>query len=518
MAPAAFRRVHWICFVLVVVVFLGLLTYACSGPRGADQFWYISDMETLNAGKAPLTNTLYPGTYLRDKIPVDKTYFIHNVPSVHVGAWLGQWLSPYGAWITLNAIYSLVAAGALALAARRLVSPAMGVIVFAGYLLMPLTFWQSANVLQEALFGMIVALQIALYVSAGGAFWRWAALLVVSAAAVLFHPLFLPVAALMPLVMLWDNRAALRARHVLLAATALAVAGGLQCGKSVWMPSTFQPGLREIILGTAPNRGNMVWHFSVDHPPITAGMIFAKALIALKQQFIIGQRMAFLVPVNALLFGSLFLLRQRGNRPARRVLLATGVFVALFVGLVVLHQNQFRYSIFILPGVLLCCALVAGRWMESSRARRWVCGVVLVGLAGFVSVNVAAARHLRREGIKSRAAIAELRETVSHIPADEHILLETPGSGADLPLARALYPRPCMFVRVDRLTSEQIRELIETFKPTVLFARRGGKLPDLLGVSPGPEKMPSMFDRGHIYMLLPAETMFPPASGAPRAR
>ncbi|MCK5848521.1 MAG: hypothetical protein KAH01_04930, partial [Caldisericia bacterium] len=49
-----------ILIVFVVLLFIGFVVYAATGPRMHDQYWYLADVESLINGLGVQTNNIFP--------------------------------------------------------------------------------------------------------------------------------------------------------------------------------------------------------------------------------------------------------------------------------------------------------------------------------------------------------------------------------------------------------------------------------------------------------------------------
>ncbi len=356
----------------ITLTFVGVMLYACSGPRGSDQFWYLGDTITLMAGEPPLTNSIYPGPLLRDEFPVEKSYFTHHTFLSHMVLPFARWLGAYRGWIAFNIVSALTAAAVIAVTLHRLASSSVALIGYGVFLLLPLTIWQTGNMLQEIALCMMAALITVLYVFGEKNVVCWIALFAVCAAAVLCHPLFLPLAAVLPFLFLWQKRHALTVGHFVLAGLALGAVGFLQTMKSQWFPSTFPPSLTAIIVHVIPGKGNMEWLFRPELSPLTLGLMVSKILHALKSQLAMSPMAVFFWPANIMLLGSALLIGRRKEDPRiARLVSASVVFMGLFALLVCCHQNQFRYSLIITPVTLLSTAVYAHRAFTPGDADAW---------------------------------------------------------------------------------------------------------------------------------------------------
>jgi hypothetical protein len=484
----------------VTLVFVVVVLYACSGPRGSDQFWYLGDTMTLLAGEPPLTNFLFPGPLLRDDYPVEKSYFVHHTLVSYMVLPFAGWLGAYHGWIAFNIVCALTAAVLIAAALHRLASPSVALIGYSVFLLLPLTIWQTANMLQEVAFCMMTALLTVLYVFGERSLVRWIAIFAVCGVAVLCHPLYLPVAGALPFVFLWQKRHALKVRHFVLAGVVLGAVLFLQTMKSRWFPSTFEPSLTAKILSTIPGQGNMEWHFRAELPALTLGLLISKAWHALKCQLALLPTAVFFWPANVLLLGSMLLISHRNENPRiARLVSATAVFMGLFALLICSFRNQFRYSLIITPAILISTAVYAHRAFTSARRRRVAAGVAVAALLGFATIDTAIARRLHREGKHAAVAIEDIRRQTESLANDQCVVIEVASSSEPLMLAYALRPRKCLILKRGYLPPDKVQWLLAKLGPKIVFCRPGSDLPEQAGATRLEANWPGRYHEFEAY-------------------
>ncbi|MEE9294702.1 MAG: hypothetical protein V3W34_07060 [Phycisphaerae bacterium] len=491
----------------ITLAFLAITLYACSGPRGSDQFWYLGETITLMAGEPPLSNTIFPGPLLRGEFVVEKNYFNHHTLVSYLVLPFATWLGAYRGWIAFNIVSVLTAGALIAVGLRRLATHWVALIGYGVFLLLPVTIWQTANMLQEAAFCMITALLSVLYVFGERSQLRWIVLFAVSAAAVLCHPLYLPLAAILPVLFLWRQRSALTTGHFVLAGMALGVVVFLQTMKSGWFPSIFQPSFTAMVLSAIPGRGNMEWHYRVELPALTPGLMISKVVDALKCQLALRPAAVFFWPTNVMLLGSVLLIRRRGEHPkTARLVSATVAFIALFALLVCLHQNQFRFSLIITPAILMSTAVYTHRAFTSARGRQGAAGLLATVLLGFAAIDVALARHLRRDGTQAAMTIESIRRQTEGLGDDQRIVIEASSSSEPLMLAYALRPRQCLILKRGYLSPQMVQRLLASFAPRVLFCRPNSDLPEQAGAIRLEADWPGQYREFKAYEIRQAGT------------
>ncbi len=484
------------------LVFLVLVLYGASGPRGTDQFWYLGDTITLLDGEPPLTNTIFPGPLLRGQVSIDEPYFAHHTIVLYLVLPFAKCLGVYAGWLAFNIAAALTVATLVAITMHRLASPSAAVLAYGTFLLLPLIVWQTANVLQELALCLLTALLAVLYVFAAQSPLRWILLLVISSLAVLANPLFLAVALALPVLFLIQLRRGLKPGYVVVALLALGASLFFQAMKSHWFPSSFQPSLTAVIVSAIPGGGNMEWHHRVEPPVVTIGLLARKVFHALQSQLGLSGTAAFYWPADLMLLGSaLLVLRRRSDPRIGRLLAATAGFVTLFTAMVCCHQNQFRYLAIITPTTLLCTAVFADRACTSARSRRWLACAVAAALLSFAAADAALAARARSQGRRAAAAIADIRRETGNLADDLPVIIEAESSGEPLMLAYALRPRKCLLLMQGYLPPETNAQLLDRFRPRLIFCRPGSALPELAGATRFEADWPEDYSEFEAYIV-----------------
>lgn len=459
---------------LTTATFLALVLHATSGVRGTDQYWYMGNVEQLMSGGPPLTNCVYPAPLLRGDYTLSQNYFIHHTLTLHVATWLGHLTGAYPAWIILNTTAALLSAALLAVVLARIAGPRWAALGYSFYLLMPLVFWQAANVLQESIYGLLTVAMFAGYVLAGRAWLQWLGIALLGWLAIFIHPIFFPLTVAVAAGYLWANRRALRLGKVLFALALLAVTVFLRQWQQGLFPNTLQPDLHAIMVGCIPGEGNMEWHFRTEIPPVTPDLLSKKALAALQHQLAWTRPAIFFWPLNVLVLLTLLAATlRRHEEKVRKVGLATLILLGGYALIVILHQNQFRYGLFVAGPALVGALLAAQQFCRARRAAPWIKVGAGLALAGAIAVDTTLAWYLHAKGVEEAALARQIKAATASISADAVALIETDSSGEPLLLAYALRPRPCLIVRSDVMTLAEVDRIVQMLQPTVAFAIPG---------------------------------------------
>ena len=466
---------------LVALVYLALLVAGARGPRGTDQFWYLSDTEALLAG-SDVANAVYPGPLLRGEATVEDYHFIHNSPVVQLASVLAVWLGAYRAWLVLNAVAALGSAALVATIVHRRGTRSAAFLSFAVVLLLPTTVWQSTNVLQEVSFGLVSAVVVFGLTLLWRQLWGWVLLLLWSTMAVLCHPMYVLAAVGVPVFMVWQLRGSRPRVSALLAVASWALTVYVVMHRAEWLPSTLLSSAWETIVNSLPGRTNFEWYLRGVQVEPTVGLLVHKAAVAVLRQVPVDSPVAiFYWPVNVLLaLAALSAWVYRRDGAVRRLALAAGGFVVIVMAIDVLHQNQYRYMALATPGLVALCGVQFARWRPGGGAvRRW--GLVWVVGVALLAVDVVLVGRSAAESRRFAQMLASLEPLAEHLGGDDRLLVDVDVMWQSLPLTYAVRPRRCLTIRHDWLREGELDRLLEAFGPTHVVCRPETGLSEVLG-------------------------------------
>ena len=475
-SPIPQKNTAWlVCwYVLITATFVGLLVAGAGGVRGSDQYWNLGNVEQVMASGDRLTNCVYAGPILRGDYTLSENYFIHNTPTIYLAAFGGRFIGAYRAWLVMNGVASLLGAGLIAFGLQRLTTRWWAALGYAAYLLLPLTVWQTANVLQEAVYGLIAIALVVSLLLVGQAWWQWLLVSLLGCVAVFVHPVFMPVSMAIPLVFLWSQKPRLALERVMWAGVLIAPFVACYVVRDAVLPSTLPQGLSGIITGVIPGEGNMEWHLRKDLPEITGMLLLSKLVSAVKQQFSIDKDAIFFWPTNLLLALSvLAIIRLRAQMAIQRYAIAMLFVVAGFGFVLWMHQNQFRYGLFV-DGVGVFGAMLAlGHLARHGAIYRRLSQLVVLGLAGMLVIDVMLVRLLRQDGQGEAQIVAQIRSATESLPPDRPVVIEAYSSSYPLLLTYALQPRQCLLVDTRYLSAADLSEFLAMFEPVAAIAKPG---------------------------------------------
>jgi|GEM_PF-4688855 len=485
-----------------VLLALVLVVYAAEGPRGTDQYWYIADVQTLAAGREPLSNTWFPMGLLRAEADAT-TYsapFYHNGPLLHLAAALERRLpiGTYAIWLTINALCLLITVWVVWQWLRRRVGLEVAGWTAAFAAIAPVTYWQIANVLRETWFGALSASAIALFffVPPRRRVLAEPALAFTLALGALAHPMFLIL-----LVLLIGVRAYqwLRRRSAARLATILPGLIAVLVVRSVaerWFPSSFQPDLTSIIVSAIPRGTNMAWHFSDVQATLDARFLTTKLVEALRQQFVRPSSALIYLPVNAALLAWVALMIVAAQRAWRErtgpapsghsaiddpqtraidtdqrgvpplfTLMVLGTFLGLYTAIVWLQQNHMRFQQLIAPASFI----LIGHAMHAFVPRRALVWLMTPLLVVCLIVSTLMARQLLAESVTEARDRDAVAAALPELGAQDRVLFVD--HKRHDPLSFLLRPTPALFIRSSLISDASAREAIARFDPSVLVTR-----------------------------------------------
>ncbi len=419
--PRSPRTRTWLALAgFVVMVTIATLFAASGGVRGTDQYWYVTEVETLLRDRAIATNVVFPVGLLGDGSGLPPP-FIHNNLSVYLAAIPALVVGPFGGWVVLNLLAvlgtSLLIYRTALLVATRWAAMACAVL----YPLLPLTSWHTAQPLAEASITFFAALAVYGLATCGSSTRRWLGLVAALGLLYAARQSYLPLLLAAPVVFLVirmrterpPRRDAFGPAGLILGATILAVlaVSGLFAAENVQFSYT------RLWHTAVPNQTDNMWfNFDLSSANLSDSLPFDPRLLGpklvghLAQQFVNFES----APVGVFywtfnILALVAIAKFLWERAPRRVqLLALGIgFIGLHFVTVVLFQNQFRYTLPALPILLVVLAMVLSdvRWLDlrlSSRPIALALGFCVLGLAP----TVVLARTLRAEGSANGTAEA----------------------------------------------------------------------------------------------------------------
>jgi len=457
-----------------VLLFLLMAYLSIHGPRGSDQFWYIQETETLLKIGKPISSNYYAGLYWRNGFNELNNYFIHHGLVHYVVLPLASIFGAYAGWIATSVLSVLLGTCLLILAVYNATN-SYKLAIFTGiiFLFLPITIWQSFNILQESIIAAYMCLGVwiwersinevqnkFIYNVLGGFF---------GAVGVFIHPIFSIwcLGWMIQLFIFKEKIYSWRLWAPLFLTTCLLVFA--QIYKNIFFPSNFFPTIGSII-----SNNSMTYYYDYSVPNVTIVMIMGKILSALKSQFEINNiSIIFFYPFNLLLVLFLVSIGYRYKKDKSMALRSFILPIFLLVGFMImifLHQNQFRYSIIITPIILVSTVILFNKLIENKFRGISAFCFILALLSIFIITDIYLSSHIAKDA-RAHEEIIEKRKQGMPVSSDgQRVLIVFEKS--DLSLLWSLYPRPILFLPVSNLQAPESVGAIHAFKPKYVIMQK----------------------------------------------
>ncbi len=446
---------------ILLTVFLLLVIFASSGVRGSDQFWYLAEVESILHGQGVQTNNIFPPAAYNDK-PNLPLPFIQNSPIVYIPLLLGFFVGAYKGWILTNLIFAILTALLIYKIVKKYTVPKIALSTAIVYLLLPLTFWQTTQVLVEVIIAFFVVLLIYIYTNfEEDSILKYFLLTIVSIFLMLSKMNFLPVLVLIAILYVFHNGISKKTitigiSFVILGCLAYGLLNPLFPNQS----SSFhnqQPALNIINVGVPGKSTNMDSYFNIKPGVISKSQLvenlMIKAKYNLKQQFISRDKagLIFYLPFNIMiifLFYLFYIYKKKKDKKLLYIAFIGAFFLALHLATIIIFQNQFRYMLMVLPVLTVVSGVALGEWVKSksinlnSLLSNLVFIVVLMLL---LATNTSLAIHLRSEGLNDGIKREQLVQFADEmIPVQDTLIVENCDSY--LMIGYVLNPRYVLWV------------------------------------------------------------------------
>jgi hypothetical protein len=475
-------------WIVVIGTTTALVLYAgAGGVRGTDQYWYLADAETLARDHTVWSNNVFPVGLLSPGATLPPA-FKHNILSVYLAGGFATVLGGLGGWLALNLVATFGTAALIWLTARSVAPPLAAAASGLAYPLLPITFWQTTQPVAEVSTALFAALVIYAVAVAGTSFRRWLFVVIAVGLLYLCRESYLALLVIAPigflLVRLTEHpggwRPAVGPTATLAVATgAVAFATHRLMFENYNVTKSYTRLLHTAVPGQSDN---MFFNFDLspenleNRLPFDGGLLLLKLkgnLAAQFTEFINPAEATFYWTFNLLVITALATLwrMRRGPRP-RRVCLAALAVVGVHVLTIALFQNQFRYLVPAIPGLLVVFAVAVGTgapWLRPL-ARRWTITMVLLVLVT-LPINGALAQIVHEQGVEEGRIRTEAERLIGQWLQPAERLLVVHARGYQL-FAYAARPRLVLFFD-RRYTSDEARRLLAAFDARYLLAPEG---------------------------------------------
>ena len=179
-----FTKVEVILILVIISIFIFLIYWgSSSGVRGTDQYWYLADAESLINGQGVQTNNIYPVSVYKEIQPIPRP-FVHNILNLYFVILPGIFFGAYTGFIIMNILCSFLTAFFIYKTIIIYTKYQAALLISLLYLLLPITVWQTTQLLAEASIAPLVALLMLLYakisISNNNKIFNWLILVFIS--------------------------------------------------------------------------------------------------------------------------------------------------------------------------------------------------------------------------------------------------------------------------------------------------------------------------------------------------
>lgn len=233
----------------------------------------------------------------------------------------------------------------------------------------------------------------------------------------------------------------------------LVIVGAAYLIKPVILPGhTIQPiSTLGVISEVRPGKHNMVNYLYTDFPKRSMGYIantiVIKALNSLKNQFVVsGSGALFTYSMNLLLvpFFLLLLRFKRLDEFKKQFVLLTLIFFIIYISTIVFFENQYRFSVTLVPMLLICLVW----WLQSSFSTKRVYLIFRVAIGLFLVTDIGVAYGNRQEAIADAKLKQRYQELKSQPIGSKNLMIEWT-EGKQLLPAYVFLPAYCYYFPPD---------------------------------------------------------------------
>jgi hypothetical protein len=356
-------------------------------------------------------------------------------------------------------------------------------------------FWHTAQPLSEASTSLFAALAIYLLAIAGTRTIRWVALVGALGLLYLSRESYLPLVLAAPVgcCLVKVREPGSRWRDVLVSGAVVAAAVVVVVGAAglVFATDNVRFSYTRLLHADVPgSTSNMWFNFDLSPENLADRLPFDPGLVAAKLgDHLVEQAVRFDSPAFALFFWTfnvlaiiavVMLWRCRHRPPQLRIVIGALAFVAVHAATIAIFQNQARYLVPAIPGLLVVLAIALGDIPALDRrvGRRPTAIILAIALAAVLPMT-ALALVSRRDGIAQGVVEQSTRTLLdSHVPPGEPLLIAYDGTPQIL--AYAARPRLVMYLWPE-YTAPEIQRLRQALPSRWLLAPAGSPLLGTLG-------------------------------------
>lgn len=515
-SPIKFRRLlecRSDLYKIIAVYILSIVFIVCAahGLRGSDQYWYVSDVETLTTGEEPTTNHYFAGPLLRSQVKsfteAPANYFLHNGPILafvkRINTLPGAATSAYQGWIFLNLLCHLIVALSLYSICRKLAIYPLEITSL--YLLSPIAIWQSSNILAEVFLSSLLAVIVACFVQLhfrvppetgvvpdqkSNRLWPVSVLIlaVCFATGVLSHPLFLILACFYFIFLIYgafhSKLSLVSSSHsvswfkehflvqIVAAVLFIIVVFVLSTQTKKWFPTMYQGSILEFKVRALPHVSSMLLYQSFELQTLNLQIVLQKMLFAVKTHFLAVSLAPFTAITNLGLLSYLFLCLTR-FRKYSLLLLTFGVIYTTYAAMLVLHTFRFGYVQIIAIVSFVTIAI----FVKEFRLKKIFARFAIIAALGLcIALNLYLVVKSRSDSDLDASRHQQYVELFQDISESAKVMIIHPAKNKQI-IPYALRPRKVLEVNLQLIESESIERLIELFQPDYILSDNDPNLP-----------------------------------------
>ncbi|MCU1248391.1 MAG: hypothetical protein JWQ49_1420 [Edaphobacter sp.] len=441
----AAKRWPEIALILALLSTCACVLASSSYTRGTDQFWYVADVESLVRGEH-VTNNIFPAN-LATPGPLPGP-FVHNNITLYLVVPLATLLGGHWGWLATN-LMCTVGSALLVFMSLQEISVRVAALVASFFLVLPLTVWLTCTELSEPIYGFLASLCLFVWLHAKQPLGQ--GLFVVAAAAAALAKDNLAILLLVPVVGICLGRAEWRRTFGITMYLAGISALGLTVFavlRSTVFTENIHYSLAARLICTVPPKNDNMAPFFLSSPPSFEWAVFWAKLarnIPGLARFAPAEA-PFILPFYTLLSLFLWYLVRNWKRlqiecKETRASLVTIILIISYFATVLFFQNQWRFTYFVIPCLLVSTALFV-RWTERKMQMLGLC------VACLVPVALVLVLHIRKESMQQFVETKRIEQSVeSHLTDKTPLLiLREPSDGRFIEVAFAVRPRAALII------------------------------------------------------------------------
>ena len=445
--------------IFLVGIIFGLSFFTVNSARGTDQFWYLSDTETLVNGSDNHSNLTMPGVVLRQNQGSPATPFYHNGPLLYLNAYISKitGLDAFTIWKINNILFSLLAALMTSLLVAEVSNRNFHLYSLSLFLLSPLNVWLSVNLLQETFYAFLFSIQVYIATRCRESRILFPILLFSLLFGAYSHPFF-------KLMTLATCGIYFLHNHYYKSLAILAIFMTVLLTKEQFFPTSFPPDLQSLIAYSIPGQSNSLWHQSDQILSVTPELLFQKFNSAIEAQ-LNDIKVPLLSLITYLSIPAFLVLVYNKKIESTTFLWIYFIAFGLYSGIVLLLQFQVRYQQIIAPASVAVVSIALVTFFEKNSKT-----IAIAILLSFFAIDLKLVSTASTDGLKFSQSSQKFQDFVRRFPKDYRVaFINDKQLGRYSHLVRSSKPRQTMVIGTNWLSDEGFKKAIELFKPNLLI-------------------------------------------------